>query len=184
MDVSNYKVGDYQRMCVSEKIDFLHKVHKEEISLWDEDGDDNEIWNDYHTVQDELLEHPEVLACEDILHIMKIFDDDCFELSWQVHLATMLYSNCVYYGKNRIAFYLQHLQEIPSNGRFHGWHFPVQWLMDEKSFPLLKEAIQEQTIETKKIVLQILDGIEVHQTENEELKAIIKKAVKQETENG
>lgn len=175
MDVQNYNVGDYQMMSVSEKIDFLHKVHKEEISLWDDDGNDNEIWEDYHTVQDELLYHPEILNCEDVLHIMKIFDDDCFEISWQFHLAEMLYHNCVHYGKNRIAFYLQHLQEIPLNGRFHGWHFPIQWLMGEKTFLLLKEAIQEQTVETKKLVLQILDGVEGYQVEKDELRAIIDK---------
>lgn len=175
MDVEHYNAGDYQMMCVSEKIDFLHKVHKEEISLWDDDGNDNEIWKDYHIVQDEFLHHSEILNCEDLLHIMKIFDDGCFEISWQFHLATMLYCNCVHYGKKRIAFYLQHLQEIPLNGRFHGWHFPIQWLMDEKSFPLLKEAIQEQTTETQKLVLQILDGMEAYPAEKEELKAIITK---------
>ncbi len=173
MDVKNYNARDYQMMCVSEKINFLHKVHKEEISLWDDDGNDNEIWKDYHTVQDELLNHPEMLNCEGLLHIMKIFDDDCFEISWQFHLAEMLYFNCVYYGKSRIVFYLQHLNEIPENGRFHGWHFPIQWLMGEKSFLLFKEAVQEQTKETKKIVLQILDGINVYQAEKDQLKEII-----------
>ena len=173
MDVKNYNAGDYQMMCVSEKINFLHKVHKEEISLWDDDGNDNEIWKDYHTVQDELLNHPEMLNCEGLLHIMKIFDDDCFEISWQFHLAEMLYFNCVYYGKSRIVFYLQHLNEIPENGRFHGWHFPIQWLMGEKSFLLFKEAVQEQTKETKKIVLQILDGINEYQAEKDQLKEII-----------
>ncbi len=175
MGVRNYNVGDYQKMSISEKIDFLHKVHREEISLWDDDGNDNEIWNDYHTVQKELLDHSEVLGCEDILHIMKIFEDDCFELSWQLNLAKMLYNNCVYYGKNRIAFYLQHLLEIPLNGRFHGWHFPVQWFLGEETFPLLKEAIQEQTIETQKLVGQILDDIEVYQAEKDELKAAMAK---------
>lgn len=171
--VQNYHAGDYQRMCVSEKIDFLHKVHREEISLWDDDGNDNEIWDDYHTVQNELLDHPEILNCEDVLHIMRIFDDGCFEISWQFNLAKILCRNCVYYGKSRIAFYLQNLQEIPLNGRFHGCHFPMRWLMDKAYFPLLKEAIQEQTIETKKLVLQILDGIKDYQAEKDELRAII-----------
>lgn len=173
MDVQNYNAGDYQMMCVSEKIDFLYKVHKEEISLWDDDGNDNEIWDDYHTVRNELLDHSEILNCEDVLHIMRIFDDGCFEISWQFNLAKMLCRNCVYYGKSRIAFYLQNLQEVPLNGRFHGWHFPIRWLMDKEYFPLLKEAIQEQTIETKKLVLQILDGIEEYQAEKDELRAII-----------
>lgn len=175
MSVYNYNVGDYQTMSVSEKIDFLHKVHKEEISLWDDDGNDNEFWNDYHTVQDELLNHSEVLDCEDVLHIMKIFDDDCFEISWQFHMAQMLYKNGVHYGKDRIAFYLQHLQEVPINGRYHGWHFPVQWFMGEESFHLLKEAVQGQTPETKELVLQILEDIEIHQTERDELREIIRK---------
>ena len=75
--------------------------------------------------------------------------------------------------KSRIVFYLQHLNEIPENGRFHDWHFPIQWLMGEKSFLLFKEAVQEQTKETKKIVLQILDGINVYQAEKDQLKEII-----------
>ena len=104
MDAANYQAGDYQTMCISEKIEFLQKVHKEEISLWDDDGDETEIWKDFDRVQTEFLEHPEMLGCEDVLHLMKIFDDDCFEITWQFHLAEMLYRNCVHYGKNRISF--------------------------------------------------------------------------------
>ncbi len=174
----NYSVGDYQTMSTAEKIDFLHKVHTEEISLWDDDGNENEIWKDYDTVQDELLCHPEMLDCEDVLHIMRIFDDDCFELSWQLNLAKMLCRSCQHDGKNRTAFYLRHLQEVPPNGRLHGWHFPIQLLLEEKSFELLKEAVREQTTETKKIVLQILDGIEIYQAARDELRALI------ESDNG
>jgi len=140
MEHQNYKAGDYQTMSIAEKIDFLHKVHREEIFLSDEDGNDNEIDTDFHCVQEELRKHPEMFCCEDLLHIMKIFDDDCFEISWQYHLSSMVYGNCRYYGKDRISFYLQHLQEVPVNGRFHGWHFPIQWLMDERSFPMLRNC--------------------------------------------
>ena len=175
MGEQNYNVGDYQTMSIAEKIDFLYKVHREEIFISDEDGNDNEFYNDYHSVQDELLEHSEILCCEDILHIMKIFYDDCFEVSWQFHLASMVFSNCQYYGKDRISFYLQHLQEVPSNGRFHGWHFPVQWLMDEQTFPMLKEAIQEQTEEIQKLILEILGDIDIYPAQKEELKALINK---------
>ena len=175
MSAPHYSLGDYRTMCISEKIDFLHKVHKEEIPLWDDEGNDNDIWDDYHTVEKELLDYPELLSCDDMLHIMRIFDDDCFEVTWQFHLAQMLVRNCLHYGKSRIALYLRNLQEAPLNGRFHGWHFPIQWLMDGKSFPILKEAIQEQTIEIKKIVLHILDDIEVHPAERIELKAILDK---------
>ena len=45
--------------------------------------------------------------------------------------------------------------------------------MDEKSFLLLKEAVQEQTAETKKLVSQILDGIETHPEEKEQLRALL-----------
>lgn len=173
METQGYGVGDYRRMGIAEKIDFLCKVHREEISLWDDDGNDNEIYNDYHAVQEELLDHPEMLGCEDVLHIMKSFDDGCFELTWQFNLATMVFRNCLYYGKSRIVFYLQHLQEVPSSGRFHGWHFPVQWLLGEESFSVLKEAVLEQTPEVRKLVAEILDGIDVCQAEKEELKAAI-----------
>lgn len=161
MGERGYCPGDYQTMCTSEKIEFLHKVHTEEISLWDDDGNDNEIWNDYHALQEELLNQPEILNCEELLHLMKIFNDDCFELSWQLNLSKILCRNCLYYGKERIAFYLQHLEEVPSNGRLHGWHFPIQWLLNEKSFALLKEAVQAQTTEIKETISNILNDINV-----------------------
>lgn len=160
IETQDYRVGDYLMMGAAGKIDFLCRVHKEEISLWDDDGDDNEFYNDYHAVQEELLDHPEMLDCEDVLHIMKIFNDDCFERTWQFNLAKMVFENCLYYGKDRIVFYLRHLQEVPLNGRFHGWHFPVQWLLAEESFPALKEAVLEQAPEVQKPVSEILDGID------------------------
>ena len=156
METQDYRVGDYLMMGAAGKIEFLCRVHKEEISLWDDDGDDNEFYNDYHAVQEELLDHPEMLDCEDVLHIMKIFK--------------MVFENCLYYGKDRIVFYLRHLQEVPLNGRFHGWHFPVQWLLAEESFPALKEAVLEQAPEVQKLVSEILDGIDTDQVEKEELK--------------
>lgn len=170
MSDQNYQPGDYKAIALSEKIDFLHRVHTEEVSLWDEDGNDNDIWKDYHIVQDELLNHPEVFGFEDILHIMKIFDDDCFELSWQLNLARMVSCSISYKGKSGIDFYLRNLQAVPANGRFHGWHFPVQWLIAEETFSDLKEALQEQTPEIKKIILQILDGIDEYEDEKKELK--------------
>lgn len=54
--------------------------------------------------------------------------------------------------------------------RFHGWHFPVQWLLAEESFPALKEAVREQAPEVQKPVSEILDGIDTDQVEKEELK--------------
>lgn len=168
MGLENYSVGDYQTMSVSEKIEFMHKVHREEISLWDDDGNENEIWNDFHAVKDELWEQAEMLDSEDILQMMRMFDDDCFELSWQLNLAKMAARNCIHNGKGRIAFYLQHLQEIPSNGRFHGCHFVIKWFVED-DFLTFKEAVQEQSPEIKKLILQILDDIEDHQAEKEEL---------------
>ena len=58
---------------------------------------------------------------------------------------------------------------------FHGWHFPVQWLMDEQTFPMLKEAIQEQTEEIQKLILEILGDIDIYPAQKEELKALINK---------
>lgn len=173
----SYQPGDYQTMTLSEKIDFLHRVHTEEVSLWDEDGNDNELWNDYHTIQEELLDHPEIFDFEDILHIMKNFDDGCFELSWQLNLARMLFRSISHKGKSGIAFYIRHLQAVPENGRFHGWHIPFQWLMEEETFPDLKKVLQEQNpkdTEIKKMVLQILDDIDGYEDSTKELKEMFK----------
>ena len=168
-----YSIGDVWSMDLPGKIDFLHRVHTEEVSLWDEDGNDNEIWEEFHAVQQELLAHPERLGEEDLLHIMRIFDDDCFELSWQLNLAKLVYNNCLYYGGERMRVYLRHLNEVPPNGRLHGWHFPVQWFLDEKTFPAFQEAVREQPEEVQQAVLGILEGIQVYPAEKEELKAMI-----------
>ena len=166
-----YKAGDYKQMTNSEKIDFMYKVHCGEISIFEEGGYDfSDAGTDFFVVEDEFIAHPESLESEDILHILRIFNDGCFEITWQFHMATMVFKNCAYYGKSRICFYLEHLQEVPENGRFHGWHFPIQWLMGEETFSVLKEAVLEQTEQTKEILLQILDEIDVYETEKEELK--------------
>lgn len=144
----------YQNMSISEKIDFLYQVHREEISLWDDDGNDNELWTVYHNIQNELLERPEMLSCEDILHVMRIFDDHCFELSWQYNLSKIIAGNCLYYGKSRIIFYLQHLQEVPAGGRFHGWYVPIKIFSNKPAF---QEVLQEQPIEIQTIVQKVLD---------------------------
>ncbi len=57
--------------------------------------------------------------------------------------------------------------------RFHGWHFPVQWLLAEESFPALKEAVREQAPEVQKPVSEILDGIDADQVKKEELKIVM-----------
>lgn len=165
----DYSVGDYTAMNIKEKIEFLHLVHQNKISLWDENGNDNDIWNDYHAVQDELLHHPEQFELEDILRIMRNLDDDCFEITWQFHLAQMIFRGIMCQGENGIDFFLKNLREVPEKGRFHGWHFPIQWLLEEESYPILKEVLHKQTPKTKEIIMQILDGIEIYQKEKEEL---------------
>ena len=57
--------------------------------------------------------------------------------------------------------------------RFHGWHFPVQWLLAEESFPALKEAVLEQAPEVQKPVSEFLDGIDTDQVKREELKIVM-----------
>ncbi len=57
--------------------------------------------------------------------------------------------------------------------RFHGWHFPVQWLLAEESFPALKEAVREQAPEVQKPVSEILDSIDTDQVKREELKIVM-----------
>lgn len=65
------------------------------------------------------------------------------------------------------------MEEVPLNGRFHGWHFPVQWLMGGDSFSVFKEAAGEQEPKVQKLVSEILDDIDIYQTEKEELKAVL-----------
>jgi len=133
---SGYCADAYKTMTLHDKIEFLHKVHIGEISLFDEYGNDNEIFNDYHEVQNELRKHPELFHLNDILRLISILDDDCFEITWQYNLAVMIFKIVVFNGKDGVNFFLQHLSDVPKNGHLHGWHFPIQWLIaDDFGYP-------------------------------------------------
>lgn len=154
-----YQPGDYKTMTISEKIDFLHKVHIEEISLFDENGNCNDIFNDFHNVEDELLHNPEQFSLDDILHMMTILDDDCFELTMNLNLIKMIYWAAVKKGETGVQFFLKNLQQIPENGRSDGLYFPIQWIISDEDdiYCVFKNALKNQNNEIKTLILQTIE---------------------------
>jgi len=159
-----YKRGDYKSMSMSEKIEFMHQVCTDKISFWGEDYDYSEAGDDFLELQKELYEHPEMLTEKDIPELMRIFDDHCYELSWQQKLSKILWNNLSEFGKDRMEVYLQNLQSVPEDGRLHGWQFPITWLTlydTPEAFEAFRQAVLSQNEEVKKIVKEILQGTEV-----------------------
>lgn len=142
-------------MTVLEKIEYMHKVQKGEISIFDDNGFDNADFEKYHSILDEFRFHPDTLDCDALLQIMRMFDDNCFELSWQLILAKIVVLNCEYYGKERFGFYLDNLNEVPKNGRYHGWETTIKMMSNELN-DIFKEALKDKSEEVKNLVHNIL----------------------------
>jgi len=142
-------------MDVLEKIEYMHRVQKGEISLFDDKGFDNEDFEKYCSILDDFRFHPDCLDCDGLLHIMRIFDDCCYELSWQYALVQMVVLNCKYYGKDRFSFYLDHLNEVPEGGRFHGWNMTMKMMSNELN-DIFEEALMTKSDDIKNIVHNIL----------------------------
>ena len=130
------------------------------LDLWGDDGDFSDAGEDYHKLQDELSAHPETLCEQDLLHIMSIFDDSCYELSWQNALARILARNMIFFGEDRMCVYLDALDTVPTGGRYHGWKVTVQMLLTQKdAAAVFERTVMSRPVEVKALVAEILQSI-------------------------
>lgn len=176
MEHNEYSKDDGLLMNVTQKLDFIRRVHIGELDIWDEDGNESFIWDDFHTVSDELRRHPEWFELENLTQTMKMPDERCFELSWQEQLSEMIYAAVMYHGNAGMTHYLQHLQDVPKEGRFHGCHIPIQWFIrNDESYDMLKEVLLKQNEQTKQIFLEILESIKPFSSRKKEEKVRYRK---------
>jgi hypothetical protein len=133
--------------------------------------DYSDAGDDFLLLQDELRKHPESIAEDDLLRIMKIFNDSCYELSWQMTLSEILTINLIYFGETRMKLYLENLNLVPEGGRFHGWRCPVQMLIADKEASVVFEKVAlSQTDEVKKVLGGILQSLNIDSELKDKLK--------------
>lgn len=159
-----YQRNDYKKKSMPEKIEFMRQIHSGELDFWGEDYDYSEAGDDFLLLQDELRDDPESISEEDMLLMMKIFNDRCFELSWQHCLTEILAGNLIHFGGERMKLYLANLNSVPESGRMHGWKFVVQMLLsDEGSICEFEKAALSQSSEIKTALSEIIQGINIDQ---------------------
>lgn len=157
-----YKKDDYKQMTMPEKIEFMRQIHSGELDFWGDDYDYSEAGDDFLLLQDELREDPTSISEEDMLLIMKIFNDKCFELSWQHCLIDILAGNLIHFGEDRMKLYLANLDLVPEGGRMHGWKYTIQMLLSDKdSVGVFEKAALSQSAEVKNVLSEIIEDINI-----------------------
>lgn len=152
----DYRRGTYKSMSLQEKMDFLDGVQKEFIPIFDDDGMDMDTLVDFWDIQKEFAETPQMFATEDMVTLLHMFDDECFEITMMHELARIICRIAVHYGKEGICFLLEHLDEVPKEGRWHGYVRVTQFLMAGEDYFLLKEAVTQCTQPGRELLLAIL----------------------------
>ncbi len=137
----DYRRGTYKSMSLQEKMDYLDGVQKEFIPIFDEDGMDMDTLVDFWDIQREFAEAPQMFTVENMVALLHMFDDECFEITMMHELARIVCGIAVHYGKEGICFLLEHLDEVPKEGMWHGHVRVMQFLMAGEDYFLLKEAV-------------------------------------------
>lgn len=152
----DYRRGTYKSMSLQEKMDFLDGVQKEFIPIYDDDGMDMDTLVDFWDIQKEFTETPQMFEMENMVTLLHMFDDECFEITMMHELARIICCIAVHYGKEGICFLLEHLAEVPKEGMWHGHVRVMQFLMAGEDYFLLKEAVTQCTQPGREQLLAIL----------------------------
>lgn len=156
----NYKKNTYQSMSLEEKIDFFDGIHTDHVPMFDENGNDTlgTSW-DYGEITKEFIQHPEMFSLTDISKFIEMLDDDCYQPSFMDDTLKVIRSIIRFQGKDGAAFLLNHLSDVPECGKEYGLFGSIRCLIvDDITFPYLKEAITSVHSSVQKLVLQIING--------------------------
>ena len=170
----DYRRGTYESMSLQEKMDFLDGVQKEFIPIFDKNGNDMDTECDFFSIQKEFKENPQMFTMENMVALMHMLDDECFEPDMMHQLVIMIRRIAVYYETKGICFLLEHFYEVPKEGMWYGHFRIMQSLMNEEYYPLLKKAVMQCAQTGREQLLAILAAYNfIDQEENvEELKAL------------
>ena len=154
-----YEAGAYHSMTLQEKMDFFDGVHTDNVPLWDEDGDEMDTLEDYNSIRDEFLSHPEQFSQTDIRSFMEMLDDSCGQPSFMDTVTKIIHSIARFYQLEGVAYLLSHLQDAPERGRMFGWFVTMRLIIhDDASYAWTKEALKELPPSALRLILNILSG--------------------------
>lgn len=156
----DYKKNTYQSMSLEEKIDFFDGIHTDHVPMFDENGNDTlgTLW-DYGEITKEFIEHPEMFSLTDISKFFKMLDDSCYQPSFMEDTLKVIRSIVRFQGKDGAVFLLLHLSDVPEQGKEYGLCDCLRYLIvDDVTFPYLKEAVMAVDSPVQELVCRILNG--------------------------
>lgn len=164
----DYEAGNYQSMTLEEKMNFFDGINKNQVPLFDEDGDDMETSDDYYAIRDEFLEHPEQFSLNHLLDFMKMLDDNCDQPSFMDTTIKIIRNIACHYQLEGVTYLLSHLHEVPDSGYQCGLLGIAHCLAnDDTVYPLVREALTQISPRNREFVLQLLGSASKQDTEGE-----------------
>lgn len=154
------KKDTWQSMSLEEKIDFFDGIHTDHVPMFDENGNDTlwTLWN-YGEICKEFIQHPEMFSVADISKFIDMLDDDCYQPSFMDDTLKVIRSIVRFHKKNGATYLLSHLSDVPEQGKEYGLCDSLHYLIvDDITFPYLKEAITFADESIRNILSQILHG--------------------------
>ncbi len=155
----DYEAGTYESMTLKEKMEFFNGIHTDNIPLFDEDGDDMDTADDYYSIRDEFLDHPEQFSLSDILTFLEMLDDSCYQPSFMDTITVIIHNIVRHYQLEGVVFLLSHLHEVSKKAYEFGWFVNIRLLIkDDITYQLMKDAIGLVTLDTVRLIHRIVSG--------------------------
>ena len=100
-----------------------------------------------------------MFSLEDISKFIAMFDDNCFEISQMHDTLDVIFSIVKFQGRDGVVFLLNHLSDVPEQGKEFGlWYGLLDLMRDDVVFSYLKEVITLVDPSVRELVRQIIDG--------------------------
>ena len=159
-ETKKIKKDTWKSMSLEEKIDFFDGIHTDHVPMFDENGNDTlwTVWN-YGEICNEFIQHPEIFSVTDISKFIDMLDDDCYQPSFMDDVLKVIRSIIRFHGKDGAIYLLSHLSDIPAQGKSYGFCSCLRYLVvDDITFPYLKEALILAADSIRNMISQILHG--------------------------
>lgn len=146
-------------MTFDEKISFIKGVNNLEIDIFDEYGDTNEKFDDYHELIKDMRQNPNYNDTKMITPLLELFDDECFELSFMHYLQDIVTTISIRCGEDGFVVLLENLEVVPSHGQYHGVTSLIQMCINtDDSYELMQKSLPKINKKAKDFLLcQLID---------------------------
>lgn len=140
-----------------EKIEFMRKIHCDEISIWDEYGngpnDEHERFLEIHK------EFRESGDCTLIGCLMELFDDKCYELSWMHMLEDTVCIIAERFDESGIYEILRNFKKVKQEGSFHGYFCLMNMMLSSFDTEDIINAAIKLDEKDKKLFISIIEEV-------------------------